>query len=158
MRKPFIEQLEHLMDKDKTVILLLGDVGFSFLEPLMKKYPKRVINVGIAEQNMMGMAAGLSNVGMKPYVYTMKNFILLRPHEQLRNDIGFANANVKLFGVGGSEAYRFLGMSHNLFPNEEQDILKHIPNTNAYFPQTEQETKELILKEYQRNGPAYFSI
>lgn len=157
-RKAFVEQLEVLMDQDETVVLLLGDVGFSFIEPLMKKYPKRVINVGIGEQNMMGVAAGLSNVGMKPMVYTMKNFILLRPHEQLRNDIGFANANVKLFGVGGSEAYRFLGMSHNLFPGEEEDILKHIPNITKHFPKTEEETKELILKEYHRNGPSYFAI
>ena len=158
MRKSFIETLTQLAEKDSSVILIIGDVGFSFLEGFRDRFPKQFINSGIMEQAMMGIAAGLANVGMKPYVYTMKNFILLRPHEQVRNDIGFANTNVKLFGVGGSEAYKFLGMSHNLFDGEEQDILKHIPNLNSYFPKTEEETKELMLKEYVRQGPAYFAI
>lgn len=158
MRKPFLEQLTELAEKDSTVVLLIGDVGFSFVEVFKERFSKQFVNCGIGEQNMLGVAAGLSNVGMKPYVYTMKNFILLRPHEQLRNDIGFANANVKLFGVGGSAAYAFLGMSHNLFEGEEKDTLKHIPNIKLYFPKTEEETKELILKEYDRQGPAYFAI
>ena len=158
MRKFFIEKLTELAEKDPKVILIVGDVGFSFLEVFKERFPKQFINTGINEQFMMGFAAGLSNAGMKPYVYTMKNFILLRPHEQLRNDIGFANANVKLFGVGGSEAYRFLGMSHNLFEGEERDILKHIPNINSYFPETEEGIKEFMEREYERKGPAYFSI
>lgn len=158
MRRPFIEKLEELMKKDNKVVLIVGDVGFSFMEPIMEKYPRQFINSGINEQFMLGFAAGLANMGLKPYVYTMKNFILLRPHEQLRNDIGFAKANVKLFGVGGSEAYKFLGMSHNLFLGEEKDILKHIPNTNAYFPQEDNEVKTAMEYEYGRLGPAYFAI
>ena len=158
MRKTFIETLTELAEKDSTVILIVGDVGFSFMEQFRDQFPKQFLNAGIAEQNMMGMAAGLANVGVKPYVYTMKNFILLRPLEQVRNDICYANANVKLFGVGGSEAYKFLGMSHNLYGDEEKDLLKHLPNLNRYFPKTEQETKDSMLKEYERIGPAYFAI
>lgn len=158
MRKPFIEKLEELMAKDDKIILIVGDVGFSFMDPIMQKYPNQFLNAGIAEQNMMSMASGMALKGLKPYVYTMKNFILLRPHEQLRNDICFAKANVKLFGVGGSEAYKFLGMSHNLFDGEEKAILSTLPNINTYFPETEEETREMIEKEYLTNGPAYFSI
>ena len=64
----------------------------------------------------------------------------------------------KLFGVKGSEAYKFLGFSHNLYGSEEKDYLKNWPNINSYFPKTEEECIENILKEYERKGPAYFSI
>lgn len=158
MRKPFIEKLTELAAKDKKVILLVGDVGFSFLEKFKEQFPKQFINCGIAEQNMMGVASGLSRVGYKPYVYTMMNFILSRPNEQVRNDICYANANVKLFAVKGSEAYKFLGMSHNLYGTEEQDYLKNWPNINTYFPETEQDVIDWMETEYQRNGPAYTRI
>lgn len=157
-RKAFIETITELAEKDKNLILIVGDVGFSFMEPFMERFPNQFLNCGIMEQTMLGVAAGLASEGMKPYVYTMKNFILLRPHEQLRNDIGFANANVKLFGVGGSAAYKFLGHSHNLFDGEEEDILKHIPNINSYLLATEEQVKSSILQEYNRVGPAYFAI
>jgi len=158
MRKPFIETIIELAEKDPKVILIIGDVGFSFIEGYKNRFPNQFINVGTLEQTMMGFAVGMARVGWKPMVYTMKNFILLRPLEQVRNDICYGNANVKLFGVAGSEAYRFLGMSHNLYGTEEKDILKNLPNLNSYFPITEEETKEMILREYQRNGPAYFAI
>jgi transketolase len=158
MRKPFIETLTELAEKDPKVILVFGDVGFRFIEPFKEKFPKQWINSGAAEQTMMGMAAGLAIAGFKPYVYTMKNFILLRPLEQLRNDICYGNANVKLFGVGGSEAYKFLGFSHNLRDGEEAAILSTLPNIVSHFPKTEEEAKELILTEYDRKGPAYFAI
>ncbi len=158
MRKIFLQVLTKLAEKDPRVVFIVGDVGFSFVEAFKERFPNQFLNSGIAEQNMMSMAAGLSNVGWKPYVYTMKNFILLRPHEQLRNDICFANANVKLFGVGGSAAYRFLGASHNMFEGEEEAILKTLPNLNTYSPKTEEETEAAMLKEYDRKGPAYFAI
>lgn len=158
MRKPFIETLTELAEKDDKVILVIGDVGFSFIEGFRQRFPKQFINVGVLEQTMMGIAVGLAQQGFKPYVYTMKNFIILRPYEQLRNDICYGNANVKLFGVGGSEAYKFLGMSHNLYGDEEQRLLKDLPNLNTYFPKSEEECKEIIKNEYNRLGPAYFSI
>lgn len=158
MRKIFLQVLTKLAEKDPRIILIVGDVGFSFIEAFKEHFPNQFLNCGIQEQAMMGYAAGLANMNWKPYVYTMKNFILLRPHEQLRNDICFANANVKLFGVGGSAAYKFLGMSHNLFEGEEEAILNTLPNINKYFPKTEAETKEMMMKEYERKGPAYTAL
>lgn len=158
MRKPFIETLTELAEHDSKVILVLGDVGFSFLEPFQKRFPNQYLNIGVLEQSMMSVASGMARGGLKPYVYTMMNFILLRPLEQVRNDIGFANANVKLFAVKGSEAYRFLGYSHNMYGTEEQDIVKNLPNFNAYWPETEEQAKENIRFEYARPGPAYFRI
>ena len=157
-RKVFVEYLTELMEKDNKVVLLLGDVGFSFLEPLMKTYPKRVINCGIAEQNMMGVAVGFAIEGWKPYVYTMANFIFSRPHEFVRNDICYQNKNVKLFGVSGSAAYAFLGFSHNFTEDEDIRTLKEFPNINVYKPTKEEEISDFMLKEYERVGPSYMRL
>lgn len=158
MRKPFIQTLTELAREDSKIVLLIGDVGFSFLENFRDEFPDRFINCGIAEQNMMGFAVGLANMGFKPYVYTMSNFIIIRPLEQVRNDICYSNANVKLFGVKGSEAYKFLGMSHNMYNDEDKKILSTLPNIKTYFPQTEEEATSNILEEYARVGCAYTQI
>lgn len=158
MRKPFIETLTKLAEKDPRIILIIGDVGFSFLEPFIKKFPNQFLNPGVLEQSMMGIAAGMARMGWKPYVYTMSNFILLRPLEQVRNDICYGNANVKLIGVKGGASYKFLGYSHNMTEEETDGILSHLPNLNRYVPSTEEATVEFMQTEYERNGPAYFQI
>ncbi len=157
-RKAFIEKLTEIAERDPKVILIVGDVGFSFLEPYKERFPNQFLNIGICEQSMMNVAVGFANMGWKPYVYTMSNFVLLRPLEQVRNNICYGNSNVKLFGVKGSEAYKFLGMSHNLHGTEEQDLLKNLPNLNSYFPENEEQTKNFMENEYQRNGPSYTRI
>lgn len=158
-RKITLEHLTKVAESDDKIILVVGDVGFSFMEGFRARFPKQFLNTGVMEQSMMGIAVGLANMGMKPYVYTMKNFIILRPFEQVRNDICYGNANVKLLGVGGSEAYKFLGMSHNLMPSEEERLLKDLPNLNTYLkPESEESLGENLLKEYNRAGPAYFAI
>lgn len=159
LRKAFIQTLTELAAKDPRVILVVGDVGFSYMEDFIAKFPNQYLNPGIMEQCMMGTAAGLCIAGFKPYVYTMSNFILLRPLEQVRNDIDFAKANVKLFGVKGGAAYKFLGHSHNLLEGEERAILKYsLPRTKAYFPQTEKQLSVRMMSEYAQSRPAYFSI
>lgn len=167
MRKPFLETLTELAERDRNILLIVGDVGFSFIESYKERFPNQFLNTGACEQTMMGLAAGMARMGWKPYVYTMSNFILLRPHEQVRNDIGFGNLNVKLVSVKGSAAYRFLGYSHNLQQEieidgfkttEERAMVAMIPNLKAYFPQTEPEAAENFREEYKRSGPAYFSI
>jgi transketolase len=147
--------LAQLVESDPSIVLVIGDVGFSFLEPFKEKYPKQFLNTGAMEQSMMGIAAGLARAGLKPYVYTMTNFVLIRPYEQVRNDICYANANVKLFGVKGSAAYKFLGMSHNLYGSEEVDLLKNLPNLNWKIPEEEDDVEQFMLEEYKREGPAY---
>lgn len=158
LRKAFIETLTDLAARDSRVMLIVGDVGFSYMEDFIKRFPNQFLNAGIAEQNMMGMAAGLAYQGWKPYVYTMSNFILLRPLEQFRNDICYGDARVKLFGVKGGAAYKFLGHSHNLVDGEEKAILQSLPNLQSYFPETEEQLKHYMLLEYVYQSPAYFSI
>lgn len=158
LRRAFIDVFTELATKDSKVILIIGDVGYSYFEPFAAKFPNQFLNAGVAEQNMMGLAAGMSREGWKPYVYTMSNFVLLRPLEQVRNDICYAKANVKLIGVKGSASYKFYGMSHNLMEGEEENLLKFLPNLSSYFPSSEEEVKDQIKNEYKRKGAAYFSL
>src|SRR3990167_9117175 len=157
-RKAFLQTLTELAEKDPKIIFIIGDVGFSFIEEYKSRFPNQFLNTGACEQTMMNVAVGLANVGWKPYVYTMINFIVFRPYEQVRNNICWGNANVKLFGVEGSEAYQFLGMSHNIYNNEDVKLLKELPNIKVYVPNTEEEIRELMLKEYERKGPMYMRI
>ncbi len=163
-RQVTIETLIELAANDEKIILIVGDVGFSFMDEFQKRFPKQFLNCGVMEQSMMGIAVGLANEGMKPWVYTMKNFIILRPFEQVRNDTDsgekFYWQLVKLLGVGGSEAYKFLGMSHNLYGDEEERLLQDLPNLKTYFGKHSDEgvLGAHLLREYNRVGPAYFAI
>jgi len=157
-RKVFIDTLTQFAEMDSKVILIIGDVGYSYFESFAERFPNQFLNAGVAEQNMIGMAAGMAREGWKPYVYTMSNFILLRPLEQVRNDICYAKANVKLVGVKGGATYKFYGMSHNLMEGEEKNLLKFLPNLNSYFPTSEEETVACMKTEYERLGAAYISL
>jgi len=158
MRKPFIQKMTELASRDKRVILVIGDVGFTYMDDYIKRFPDQFLNIGVAEQTMMGAVYGMSKAGWKPYVYTMLNFIIFRPYEQLRNDICHQNANVKLFGVGGDVGYNFMGFGHNVEPGEEEKMLAHLPNLNRYYPTAEEETKEIMEKEYNREGPSFMKL
>lgn len=157
-RRVFLETLTELAEKDPRVILIVGDVGFSFIEGYKERFPNQFLNAGISEQNMMGLAAGMSFQGWKPYVYSMINFICMRPFEQVRNDIAYQNANVKLFGVEGSAAYAFLGFSHNISEGEDEHLMSYLPNMNVHIPASEEQVRQTMLDEYNRNGPSYTRI
>jgi transketolase len=158
MRKPFIEKMTELATRDEKVILVIGDVGFTYMNDYIQKFPKQFLNIGVLEQTMMGAVFGMSKAGWKPYVYTMLNFIIFRPYEQLRNDICHQNANIKLFGVGGDVGYNFMGFGHNVETDEEEQLLSHLPNLNRYYPNTEEETKIIMENEYKREGPSFMRL
>lgn len=168
MRKPFIETFTKLAEKDDKLILIIGDVGFSFMEDFMKRLPNQFLNTGVCEQSMMGLAVGLSLAGYKPWVYSMINFVTMRPFEQVRNDIGFQNSNVKLLGVKGSAAYKFLGFSHNIqesiwrsenvTEDEDYHLMRIVPNMKIHIPQKESEVPGIVEAEHSRKGPAYIRL
>src|ERR1051326_3425794 len=138
-RKIFIEQLSKYATKDHTVTLLVMDVGFSYVEDFAKDFPNQFINLGVTEQSAMGIAAGMALSGLKPYIYSMIPFVTFRNYEQLRNDVCYHDANVKVIGVQGSTHYKFLGFSHNISENEDQRILSHLPNLRQFYPKSEQD-------------------
>jgi transketolase len=157
-RKIFIETLTELAEKDPTIILIVGDVGFSYIEEFGEKFPKQFVNAGVTEQSYMGIAAGLALSGWKPYVYSMIPFVTMRNYEQLRNDVCYHNANVKVIGVQGSLHYKFLGFSHNIQPeNEDVKILDHLPNLQIYTPAL-QDVRKVMLESYESPNPAYIRL
>ncbi len=158
-REAFFLALTELAEKDSRVILIVPDVGFSYLEDFATKFPNQFINLGVTEQSATGIAAGLALSGWKPYLYSMINFVIMRNYEQLRNDIAYHNANVKILGVRGSVHYKFLGFSHNLVGEEnEEDLLKNLPNLRRCYPETPEETVRYIERTYELNEPCYIRL
>ena len=152
LRQPFFDAMYEIAEKDKDVMLLVGDLGFSFMERYQARFPKQFINCGAIEQSMVGIAAGLARGGKKPYVYSGAIFAVMRPYEQVRDDIAYNNTNVKLVGTGASG---FLGFTHNLGGTEnEEDLLKNLPNLKRRYPETKEELKAAMLLE----GPVYIRL
>lgn len=158
MRDVFFKTLIGLAKFDKDIILLTNDVGYSFFDEFIEKYPNQFINCGVMEQTIMGIASGLALAGKKPYVYSMINFVTMRPYEQLRNDICYQNANVKIIGVKGSVHYKFLGTSHNIVEDEDKKILSVLPNIKLHFPKTKEMTEIIVKRTYKHNGPDYIRV
>src|SRR3972149_8258895 len=101
-RREFIDTLIELAEKDDRIVLIIPDVGFNYCEQFQNKFPDRFYNFGVTEEATMLIAAGMALSGLKPYVYSMINFVLFRPFEMVRNGIVCHNANVKLLGGKGS--------------------------------------------------------
>ncbi|QMV12975.1 1-deoxy-D-xylulose-5-phosphate synthase [Vibrio spartinae] len=101
MRANFVQAITDLAEKDKNVILLTGDLGFGSFEVFEENFPNQYFNVGIAEQSMIGIAAGLAKSGKKVFVYSIGNFVTLRCLEQIRNDGCYHNLNINLVSQGG---------------------------------------------------------
>ncbi len=156
MRNAFVETLIKLAEKDKDVYLLTGDLGFSVFETFAKKFPNRFLNCGIAEQNMMGVAAGLALSGKKPYVYSIIPFVTIRCLEQIKDDVAYQNLNVKVVGVGGGYSYGYLGATHHA--TEDIAMIRVLPNFKVFAPGDSVETKNLMIEAYKKKGPAYFRL
>lgn len=157
-RRIFVDTLVKLAEHDPAICLIIPDVGFNYIEKFQKKFPSRFLNLGVTEQSTLIIAAGMALSGFKPYVYSMINFVTMRPYEMLRNAVCYHNANVKILGVKGSEKYKFLGFSHNITKDEDIKILSHLPNLKAFLPKTPKEVKEVILKTYKLKKPCYVRI
>jgi len=156
MRTAFITTLESLAKKNKNIFLLNGDLGFSVLENFTKKYPKRSLNMGVAEANMMGVAAGLAMSGKTVFVYSIIPFVTARVFEHVRNDIAIQNANVKIIGVGSGLTYGPLGPTHHSI--EDIALMRVLPNMIVIAPGDPKETVEATKAIASLNGPAYMRI
>lgn len=157
-RKAFFTKLIELAEKDDKIVLVIPDVGFSFTEEFQKRFPTRYFNTGVIEQSAMVFCAGLALAGLKPYYYTMINFSVFRPYEQLRNAVCYHNANVKVLGVKGSEKYKFLGFSHNIVENEDFAAISMMPNIKGHEPLTEEDVANTLEFTYLHNGPDYIRL
>jgi transketolase len=156
MRTAFIDQLIVDAKINKKIFLLVGDLGFSVVEPFAELFPERFLNVGIAEQNMAGIAAGLAIEGFCVFIYSIGNFPTLRCMEQIRYDICYHNLNVKIVAVGGGFAYGSLGPSHHA--TEEFGMLRTIPNIVVCAPGDPVEAKAITTFASDYVGPCYIRI
>ena len=156
MRTAFIETLVAEAASDPSLFLLNGDLGYSVLEPFADKFPDRYINVGVAEQNMIGVAAGLAMAGKNVFVYSIANFATLRCLEQIRNDVCYHNANVTVVGVGGGLSYGTQGYTHHAV--EDIAATRALPNIAVLCPGDPAETRWATRALVHRNGPGYLRL
>ena len=156
MRTAFIRSLMDLASRDPRIVLLTGDLGFAVLDEFRAKHPTQFYNVGVAEQNLAGVAAGLALAGHVVFTYSIGNFPTLRCLEQVRNDICYHNADVKIVTVGGGLAYGSLGVSH--FATEDLAILRALPNMTVVAPGDPVEVAQLVPQIVQRQGPVYLRL
>lgn len=156
-RRVFIDTLIALAEKDPRVVLIVPDVGFNYIEEFQRRFPDRYFNLGTTEASTMCIAAGMALSGLRPFVYSMINFVAFRPFEMVRNLIALHNAPVVLLGVKGSTSYKFLGFSHNMhFENED---LYHLgPYMDCSKPSDNDEVRRVVLEAYESGKPNYIRL
>lgn len=141
---------------DRSIMLLVGDLGFSVVERFQQRFPMQFLNVGVAEQNMMGVAAGLASEGHKVFAYSIGNFSTFRPAEQIRNDIDYHELDVTVVSVGGGFSYGSLGYSHHLI--QDFGLMRLFPNMTIYSPADGAETVQCMKVLARTKGPSYLRI
>ncbi len=156
MRNSFIKTLIEIARKDESIFFITGDLGFSVLEPFANEFPERFLNIGIAEQNMIGVAAGLAKEGYTVFIYSLGNFPTLRCMEQIRYDLAYHKLNVKVIAVGAGYAYGPLGVSHHT--TEDIGMLRTIPDLMVTSPADPLEVEMLTREFCQNKNPCYMRI
>jgi transketolase len=156
MRTAFLDALLKAAAADRRVWLLTADLGYSVLEPFIERFPDRFVNVGVAEQNLIGIAAGLARTGLKPFVYSIANFPTLRCLEQIRNDVCYHRADVKIVAVGGGLAYGPQGYTHHGV--EDLAVMRCLPGMTVVAPADPVETRLATRAIADFDGPAYLRL
>ena len=156
MRTAFINELILQARTNPKIFLVVGDLGFSVIEPFAEEFPDRYLNAGVAEQNMTSVAAGLASEGYHVFTYSIANFPTLRCFEQIRNDICYHNLPVTVVAVGGGVAYGNLGYSHHAV----QDIaaLRTLPNMTVFSPADPDEATGCLQLALLRGKPSYLRL
>lgn len=156
MRTAFIRALEEMAEEDERVMLVVGDLGFGVVEPFAERFPQRYVNAGVAEQNMTGIAAGMALSGKVVFTYSIANFPTIRCLEQVRNDVCYHKANVKIVSVGGGFAYGSLGMTHHA--TEDIAIMRPLPNMTVIAPGDPIEAAAATRASVHWPGPCYLRL
>lgn len=156
MRTAFIKELIDQARINPSIFLIVGDLGYSVVEPFAGEFPDRFINAGVAEQNMTGVAAGLASEGYHVFTYSIANFPTLRCLEQIRNDICYHNLAVTVVSVGAGLAYGNLGYSHHAI--QDFAAMRGMPNITILSPADTGETRECVKWLSTHAGPSYLRI
>jgi transketolase len=156
VRKTFASTLAELADRDPRIFLLTGDLGFSVLEEFSERFPDRFLNMGVAEQNMVGVATGLAEDGFLPFVYSISTFASMRPYEFIRNGPIHHELPVRIVGVGGGFEYGNAGVTH--FALEDLGLMRLQPGITLIAPADYQQTRTALLASWDSPGPVYYRI
>ena len=158
MRNKFAETLYECAQSNPKIAIVVADISpAGSMEKFRKEYPERFINVGVAEQVMIGICAGMALKGFQPFAYTIATFTLYRPFEFVRDDLGYQNLPVTIVGIGGGVVYSTLGGTHHC--QEDIAIAGAIPNMSIIAPCDPLETREAtIYCAKQRRGPVYLRL
>ena len=156
MRAAFINTLIELAEIDSRIVLLTGDLGFTVLERYCEKFPDRFYNVGVAEQNMVGIATGLAESGFIPFVYSIATFASMRCYEFIRNGPVLHQFPVRIVGVGGGFEYGSAGATHHAL--EDIGLMRLQPGLTVLAPADHRQAAEALRKTWSLPGPVYYRI
>jgi transketolase len=156
MRKAFVRALCDLAERDPRIMLLTGDLGYMALEPFRDRFPSRFLNVGIAEQNMIGVATGLAEAGFVPFAYSIATFASLRALEFIRNGPVLHRLPVRIVGMGMGFEYGHAGPTHHAI--EDVAVLRTLPGLGVVIPADAPQAEAAIRATWDVAGPLYFSL
>lgn len=156
MRVEFVQALKKLHGEYPNLVFLTGDLGFMALEDVRDALGERFVNAGVAEQNMISVAAGLAHKGLLPVVYSIAPFAVLRPFEQIRNDVCLHGLPVKIVGNGGGYGYGIMGATHHTL--EDIGILRSLPSMKVYVPLVASDVEEAVRQMLDDSSPAYLRL
>jgi len=156
MRDRFADALMTLARSDSSVMFVTGDLGFGVFEKFQEAFPEQYLNVGVAEQNMIAVSAGLALEGRTVFAYSIGNFPVLRCLEQIRNDVAYHGANVKVVSIGGGFSYGPLGMSHHA--TEDIAIMRAIPSVTSFAPGTSDDVADAVRALVTTSGAGYLRL
>lgn len=156
MRKAFVEAMRELAEQDQRVVFLTGDLGFMVLEPLAETLRERFINAGVSEQNMVGLATGLAEAGLVPFVYSIGTFASMRPYEFIRNGPLLHSLPVRIVGVGAGLDYGHNGVTHYCL--EDVAIMRAQPEMTIIAPADPDQAVAAVQASRTIEGPIYFRV
>jgi len=156
MRNAFADELTKLADSDPRIVLLSGDIGNRLFNEFRERHPDRFYNVGVAEADMIGIAAGMALAGLRPICYTIASFAIYRAFEQIRVDLCYPNLPVLIVGVGAGLGYAANGPTHHSC--EDIAVLRALPNMTVLCPADAWELRSLLGASLHLNGPSYMRI
>jgi transketolase len=156
MRKHFSAFIERVAEQNDDIVFVTGDLGYNALENIANKIGDRFINAGVAEQNMVGIAAGMASQGYRVICYSIAPFVVYRCLEQIRNDVCFHNLPVFIAGNGGGYGYGIMGSSHHAI--EDLAALSGLPNMHCYVPAFIEDMNACLDAMFATARPAYFRL
>lgn len=156
MRNAFIDELVSFAATNDRIALVVGDLGYSVVEPFADRFPERFINAGVAEQNMMGLAAGMASEGYQVFVYSIANFPTFRCAEQIRNDVDYHKLPVTVVSVGGGLAYGNMGYSHHAV--QDYGLMRMFPNMLIAAPGDPMEVRACMRYLSANPQPSYLRL